>query len=183
MTPATPLPGYGEVNAAWNCDTKTMRKPTDKEALKACRLLIAEGYRAFGDGRKAPKHEFKITRGRNHTWKRNGIFYVNPDEDCEGFAEIVHSVSHWIHRRCQPRHGAHSFHASIEKHLVQFVIKKRWIQDGLKVRATAIKPRQDIREMRKAKIQARLKAWQAKQKRANNAVKKLQKQLRRYENA
>jgi hypothetical protein len=180
------LTGYASVNASWGCDPREMRKPTDKEAIKACRLLLAEGFRAFGQPAAAKrKRKFELTSGRRRTWPRSGIWYVNPNECNMGFAEIVHSVSHWVHREVNPgfsrlRGGGHQGHVTVEQHLVDFVKAKRWIEDGLKVAQDKPEP---TGEEKKAKriltLQERLKKWETKKKRAETAIKKLGASIKR----
>jgi len=135
----TNLTGYASINNAWGSDPRQMRKPSDKEAIKACRLLLREGFRAFGRPDLARKtRKFKITSGRRKTWPRNGVWSVNPDQCGMGFAEIAHMVSHYIHRYVNPglwrqRGGSHSGHALVEQHLVDYAVQHRWVEDGLKV--------------------------------------------------
>lgn len=182
------LDGYASVNSAWGVDPHTMRKPTEKEAIKACRLLLREGFRAFGRPDLAKrKRKFQITSGRRSTWPRSGVWYVNPDEDGLGFAEIIHSVSHYVHRIVNPglrnqRGGGHNGHAHIEQYLVDYVIKKRWVEDGLKVTPDKASPsRGERRDLRRAKLEQRLKAWRTKEKRATTAIKKINASLKRME--
>lgn len=182
------LVGYAAINGAWGSDPSKLRKPTDKEAIKACRLLLAEGFRAYGKPQLArQKRKFKITSGRRHTWPRHGVWNVNPDSCGRGFAEIVHAVSHWVHRRVNPglarqRNGGHNGHAQVEAHLVKFVLKKRWIEDGMKIKeAVKVAPSKDDKlEARKAKLQTRLAKWRTKQKRATTAIRKIEKSLKCY---
>lgn len=173
----------------------TLRKPTDKEALKACRLLLKEGFRAFSKNKHhiTRRREFVLTSGNRSTWPAktlsNGtqVWRVNPNECNLGFAEIIHSVSHWVHNVVNPgltrQHGGgHNGHAMIELHLVEFVQKRRWIEDGMKIKPSAVIviTKEHKINARKAKLEARLSKWLTKQKRANTAVKKLQNQLKRY---
>lgn len=185
------LEGYSSVNSAWGVDPRAMRKPTGKEALKACRLLLAEGLREFGSKELARrKRRFKLTSGRNHTWpvghvRGVQVWNVNPDECGLGFAEIIHSVSHWVHRKVNPglvrqRGGGHNGHAHIEQHLVEFAIKRRWVEDGLKVRPEKPAPSSDERRaIRLASLESRLKTWRTKERRAATAIKKLNASIRR----
>ncbi|MDR5726258.1 MAG: hypothetical protein RB191_02195 [Terriglobia bacterium] len=187
--------GYISVNSAWGGDPHTMRKPTDKEALKACRLLLVEGFRAFGrPSQVRRKRKFRIARGRTKTWPTTGVFVkgysvqvwnVNPDECGMGFAEIIHSVSHWVHNAVNPgltrgRGGVHNGHAHIEQHLVDYVIKRRWVEDGLKVREAKPAPTKDERRnARRLALEARLKWWQGRERRAGTAIKKLTAAIKR----
>lgn len=184
------IPGYEEINRAWGQNPREMRKPTGPEAIKACRLLIQEGFRAFGPGpgkyRILRKRRFKLTSGIRRTYPRGGTWYVNPDERGLGLAEIVHSVSHHVHAVVHPRHKGHEFHAGIELHLVQYCRKMRWIEDGFKMRGKVEKIAPTRDEKLAAKIvsaNTRLKTWQTKAKRATTAIRKLQNQIKRWEKA
>ena len=182
------ISGYQEINSAWGQDPRTMRKPTGPEAIKACRLLIKEGFRAFGTGPKdyriKTKRVFKLTSGRRRTRRLRGVWHVNPNERNQGLAEIVHSVSHYIHRQVHPNHGGHTFHAGIELHLVKYCLKMRWVEDGFKIKSAAPKPkptRTANMMLRIIRINTRLKTWKTKAKRALTAIKKLEKQAKLLE--
>lgn len=182
------LAGYAALNASWGCDPRTMRKPSPKEAIKACRLLLAEGFRAFDRPDLARrKRKFKLTSGRNYTWPHSGVWRVNPDQCGTGFAEIVHMVSHYVHREVNPglarkRGGGHEGHVMVEQHLVDFVRRKRWVEDGMRVAPEKVAPsKDDRRAQRKSRLERRLKSWQTKSKRAATAIKKLSAQLKRFE--
>jgi hypothetical protein len=192
------LQGYESVNNSWACDTREMRKPTGKEALKACRLLLREGFRAFGSRRQVTrKRRFKLTSGRNRTWpvgsetSRRGeivqVWNVNPNECNLGFAEIIHSVSHWVHQAVNPglvrQHGGgHNGHAHIEQYLVDWVRKQRWVEYGLKVRPDKPKPTKDEKKAAKlASTLKRLEAWRAKERRATTAIRKLNASVKRLQ--
>lgn len=170
---------YQSVNGQWPDGSNDGRdlKPTPKEALAGAKRL----YRiAMGKPWTGP---IKLTSGRRHTWIRRGVFYVNPDEQrwsgSGGWHEIVHSISHLAARRLYGEaHG--SRHAWIERQLIQAVVSRGWLQGKL-TREPKPKPPTDPRQEKIKRILASLKRWQSKAKRADTAIRKLERQRRYYE--
>lgn len=169
---------YESVNSQWPVDTNDGRDviPTPQEAIAGARRLYRK---AMGRAWRGP---IKLTSGRNKTWIRRGVFYVNPNEarrGCNGgWHEIVHSVSHWasfrLHREA---HGPR--HAWIEKELIVFAVSRGFLAGALKRpdRPAPVKGPAS----RAAKLAARLKAWEAKRRRADRAAAKIRRALKRYE--
>ncbi len=158
---------YVRVNGAW---PRPIPSLTPQEALSAAKRLyrIAMG-RPF-------KGAMQITSGNRHTWIRQGVFYVNPEN---GWHDLVHDISHYAHWRLHPDKSGHDFrHAYLEKQLVETVVTKGWLEGKLK-RTPKEKP--PVQEVRYQRILDRIKAWRTKQKRAANALAKLEKQKKDYE--
>jgi hypothetical protein len=173
---------YESVNGQWPEGTNDGRDiiPTPEEAMSGAKRL----YRvALG---KPFKGEMKLTSGRRRTWIRRHVFYVNPNEKRGwssingGWHEIVHSVSHmasWrLHRE---NHGPR--HAWIEKQLIAHVVRSGWLDGKLKRKPREAKPPVDPKAEKLTGIEARIKRWQAKQKRATTALRKLERQRKYYE--
>lgn len=177
---------YKEVNAAW---PDPVPVPSNCEAIHGVRHLIRRafalakadgcvgfaGYKPYMRGRK-----FKITTGRRRTSIWRGV--VNPNECHRGWAEIVHSVSHWAQHRFWPKEDSHGpRHVWLEKELATYAIESmpRWAVacSGSEMRK---KPKPDVKQVRAARVAARLAAWEAKRKRADTALRKLRKQARYY---
>jgi len=177
-----PVKRYDHVNGAWPCEPGKLPKPTGPEAIAGTRLLLAEGFRLCGAPNMArQKRTFRLTSGRRHTWPRSGVWHVNPDEDGHGWAEIVHSVSHWCHQKRFPGNKGHGgSHAFIEKHLIEHVVSRGWL-DGKLRRPERVKKVRDVRTERHQRAIASLARWTTKKKRADTAIKKLTKQVRYYE--
>lgn len=169
-TPARAKPTqarYRRVNAEW---PTTVPPLTPREAVSAAKRL----YR-FGMG-AAWKGSIKLTSGNRHTWIRYSVFYVNPDQ---GWHSLVHSISHAVHGRLHPRLSGHDWrHAHLERSMVNLVISKGWLDGKLR---RAVKPKPPLRAVRQQRILARVKGWEAKRKRAENALRKLAKQQAYYE--
>jgi hypothetical protein len=175
---------YREVNAAWPDPCPI---PTPQEAIRGVKRLIRRVHRiAIDDGAapnylRLPKRRFKITSGRRITWPRKGVWYVNPNErrggGQGGWAEIVHSVSHWAQRHYWPRENPHGpRHVWIEKELTDYAVKN--LVGGQLKRPE--KAKADPVEMRSARVGAAIKRWEAKKRRAETALRKLRKQERYY---
>jgi len=160
---------YARVNGTWPSPLPAL---TSQEAVSAGKRL----YRlAMG---RAFKGTMQVTSGRNYSYVRNGVFYVNPDR---GWHDLVHDISHYTFRRLHPGHLPHDWrHAALERRLVEAVVSKGWLDGKLKREA---KPKPELRTVRHQRILARIKAWEAKQRRAENALKKLYKQQAYYEKA
>jgi len=161
------------VNSKWPAK---LAAPEPAEAVSGARRLY----------RRAVGHPWRgkivLTSGRNHTWIRYGVFYINPNERYNGrggWPEIVHSIAHLAHRRKHPNDRPHSHNELyIERDLVDYVLAQGWLDGKLKPKP---KPPRDIVRDRYARILAREKAWQAKQQRAKRALAKVRAERRAYE--
>ena len=172
---------YDSVNGQWPEGTNDGRDiiPTPEEAMSGAKRL----YRvALG---KPYRGTMKLTSGRRHTWIRRHVFYVNPNEKRwsgssinGGWHEIVHSISHLAARRLY-REGHGPRHAWIEKELIAHVVRSGWLDGKLKRKASEPKP-VDPKAEKLTSIEARIKRWQAKQKRAATALRKLERQRKYY---
>jgi len=175
---------YDSVNSQWPEGTNEGRdlKPTPQEAMAAARRLYRLG---FG---KPFKGKIVLTSGNRATWIRGNVLYVNPDQRqwwCStggGWHEIVHGMSHYVAARL---HGsAHDHrHAWIERTMIEHVVKSGWL-DGKLRRPEKPKPTAD--DKRRAKldgIERRLASWRTKRKRAETAIRKLERQRAYYEKA
>lgn len=172
---------YQSVNGAWPEGTNEGRnlKPTPQEAMAGAKRL----YRiAFG---KPFKGTMKLTSGNRFTYIRNGVFYVNPDygamegfpESGGGWHEIVHGISHYACSRLHPNAKGHGHqHAFIERELIKAVVSKGWLEGKLR-REPKIKAPADPAK----RIVESLARWQSKRKRAETAIRKLERKLRYYE--
>lgn len=166
---------YDELNKSWPADTPI---PTDAEAIAGARLLIAEGFRYYEKPDPNKKRKFKITSGNRHTWPHGGTFMVNPNYRWRpGWPGMVHSISHYVHSRCTSR-KAHEMHLFIERHLVGYAIEKGF-HLGKLARPKKEKPPVVVQKL--SKVDAAIKKWKTKEKRAATALKKLERQKRYYE--
>lgn len=167
---------YETVNASWpagthdGCDLK----PTPQEAMAAARRLWRFAMKRPWRG------PVRLTSGKRYTRIRRGVLYVNPDHCGMGWHQLVHSMSHRCAFRLYPGKKPHSpQHAFLEKEMIQHVITSGWLEGKLR-RPEKVKPAVDLQEVRHQRVLARVKAWEAKRKRAETALRKLRRQVRYY---
>jgi hypothetical protein len=178
---------YTRVNASWPEKTPAVTAP---EAIRAARKL----YR-FVTGNTLG-NPITVTSGNRYTWMRRGVLYVNPDG---GWHRLIHDLSHWLHGRVNVGNKPHDkTHARLELRMRKEALKRGWLGGALADRppvpATAPETAQDAlaiieapkappsaREHRYERTIAGIKRWQAKEKRAKTALKKLVARRRYYE--
>lgn len=172
-TEAESKPRYHSVNGAW---PETMPIPTAQEAVTGAkrlyRLIMGRPFRG----------KVKVTSGNRYTYIRRGVLHVNPNERREpGWHGIVHGLSHHFHRRLHPGHKPHDgrgTHAFIERTMIEHVVNSGWLDGKLK---RPDKAKTDVTALRHQRVRDRLTAWEAKLRRAENAIRKLRRQLAYYD--
>ena len=122
-------------------------------------------------GRKFP-WKLRIGSGNRHTWLRSGVFTVNPEQ---GWYEINHFMAHFIERRITG--AAHSNSQLRRERNGAHLIVRRFLRDEPYVEP---KKERDMVTVRAARVDAGIKRWESKLKRAATALKKLNKQQRYY---
>jgi|SRR5882672_12726659 len=158
---------------------------TEDEAIRAARRLWRYSLGQTFTG------VVKVTSGN----RRNRIawagstraIHVNPSR---GWKHLVHELSHWLDYVANgtSQHGKH--HARFEAKLVREVVRRGYLDGKL---ATPDKPEpaplpaEDAKLLGQRKkldaLLARAARWEAKRKRAENALKKIGKSARYYERA
>jgi hypothetical protein len=82
-------------------------------------------------------------------------------------------ISHYASRYLHPNAKGHGYqHAFVEKQLIECVVNRGWLDGKLK-RLTKPAISIDTRVARHQRIKSRIKLWEGKRKRAENALKKL----------
>ncbi len=173
---------YERVNGAWPAVVPPV---TDREAITAAKRLWRFGVKEAFDGAVRVKKlrgrsvELVVTGDKHLRIKR--VMYVDPRH---GWRGIVHSMSHRVHSRLH-RHSAtfkshDTRHHFIEKEMVEHVVRSGWLDAKLR-RPEKPKVKVDPRRARLERIEAKAKRWEAKQKRARNALAKLARQRAYYE--
>lgn len=171
---------YRRVNAAW---PEQLPELTPLEAIRAARKL----YR-FALGVTFPAQNVRLTSGRRYTYIRRATMFVNPNGHSagsrRGWEALVHDLSHYFDSKLSPETRPHaSAHARLEIRLINEVRRRGWLDGSLKdeeevrVEPTAAA----VRAEKYARILRRLEVWDSKKRRAENAIKKLGRQLRYYE--
>lgn len=165
---------YQRVNDAWCGRGKEV--PPLAVASKAVRALWRE---ALGKALKAKVIETSGNRTTGLT-RRDGVRVLSVN--CgSGWATIVHHLSHEAHIYRPKPAGEHRHHgpshAVLELRLVRLVLDKGWLDEP----PSTPKPKADPRLVRAVRVAQRIAAWEAKQRRAANALKKLRRQQAYYE--
>jgi hypothetical protein len=113
------------------------------------------------------------------------VFYVNPNRQGWGFSgwkEIVHGVSHYAHRRKHPDKKPHDFrHLLLEREMVQYAVENGFLDGKLKRAEKPLPPARDVKVARAQKLADQIARWEAKERRARAALKKLRPKLARYQ--
>jgi len=151
--------------------------PTDQEAITGAKRLYRKAM-----GRPWPG-KVKIVRGNRHTWSRGWVLCVNPNQSngFGGWRSIVHGISHYCHRRLNPRDKDHSSkQAYLERDLTDYVLEKGFLEGKLKSKATP-KKKTDPVQTRYLKMIERKKNWEKKSARAEKALQKVKTEIRQYE--
>jgi len=166
---------YEEVNDQW---PDNLPVPTGQEAIAAVKRL----YRF---AMKRPfRGKFKLTSGRRYTYPRSGVYMVNPaGHHFGGWRDLVHDVSHHCHIKLwRGKHedfGHHDVrHRKLERDMVAYVIEHGWLDGKLRREP---KPKPNPVTTRHTSVVRRIRTWESKAKRADNALRKLRRQLRYYE--
>lgn len=151
---------------------KVLPAMTDAEAIGAAKRLYRFAFKT------ACPFPIKIVRGRNHSYIRNRVLRVNPSK---GWDEVVHVLGHSFYRRMYPQRKPHSGqHGSFERSLIQYVIDSGWLEGKLKSKAV-VKSKPAKPDRRYAAVLAGIARWESKLKRAENALKKLNRKRKYYE--
>jgi hypothetical protein len=157
---------YSRVNACWPDEVPALTAP---EAISAARKLYRHVRgRKFGG-------EILVSSGNRYNDIRSGNIYVNPER---GWKALVHELSHSI---LYLPHGGE--HARLEMRMIKHVIKLGWLTGTLKAKPKAEIPKPDKRIQKLNRTLAAIGRWQKKERRAQNALKKLRRSLKAQERA
>ncbi len=118
--------------------------------------------------------KIRIGTGNRRTWLHSGVFTVNPEQ---GWHDINHDMGHFIERRKSG--GAHTdSQLKFERNGANLIVRR-----FLETEPSPKKDKPDMATVRAARVNAGIKRWEAKLRRASTALKKLKKQQRYYEKA
>lgn len=172
--------GYDQVNKAW---PDPLPVPTEQEAIagarRLIRLMVSEAEReGVSHNYRFTSKRFVATSGRRYTWLRSNVWRINPNgPHFGGWKDIAHCISHWAQHRFWPTEKPHGIrHVWLERMCVDYIITN--FLDGQLKRPERAEP--DVKAVRAARVAARIKTWQTKQKRAETALRKLRRQARYY---
>ncbi len=118
-------------------------------------------------------YRFHIGSGNRRTWADYGTFTVNPDQ---GWHDINHDMSHWLERRLSG--DAHTNRQLRFERDGAALICRRFLRDKPYVEPKKL---EDKVALRAGRVDANIKRWEVKLKRAANALKKLKTKKRYYD--
>jgi len=141
---------------------------TREEADRAQRMLC----RKFGG--KAHGSVNMTHAVRRYPVRRCWISLKPTRGESKGWGRLIHDVSHRIFERRHPTFRAHDGgHATLEREIAQFVAASGWLDGGLRPKARVKLSTEERRLVRLERTEASITRWLAKQKRAENALRKL----------
>jgi len=118
-------------------------------------------------------YELHIGSGNRRTWCRWGVFTVNPNQ---GWHDINHDMGHWLER--QMTGGAHTDQQLRLERDGAALIVRRFLRDEPYVEPK--KARDHVAD-RAVRVNAGIKRWETKLRRAATALKKLKQKKRYYD--
>lgn len=175
MARKTIAKAYGEVNAAWPAGE--LPELTGAEAVRAAMRLWT--FALAGVDRPAIEQTSGNRYSRIvHKRGRGRVLVVNPQE---GWKRFVHSLSHAFFWVANPGDRPHSKdHARVERALIAQVLRRGWLTGKLQEQPAPALTIDDKRRRKLDLIDAGIERWEAKQRRAENALTKLAKQRKYY---
>jgi hypothetical protein len=165
---------YHAVNSQWPAAVPELTGP---EAIAAAKRLYRFAMK------RSFKGKFQLVSGNRYTWIWSGKFLVNPKYTGRGAVngrhDLVHFISHLCSSRLHPNAKSHGpQHHFLEKEMVEYVIRSGWLEGKLKRPKRAKASPVTIRAGR---IEAGIKRWTAKLRRAETALRKLRRRKAYYE--
>lgn len=163
-------PRYVPVAQAWPA---TLPPLTRAEAERAARRL----FRKFGGvALGSPSMMFAARFRRVRTcWlsskETSGHF--------KGWGRLAHDVSHDIFRARHPSFRPHDGgHATLEREIAEFIVAQGWLSGALRPAEPTKPGLEEKRAKRLAQTDAAIERWTRKQRRAENALRKLKRRQR-----
>lgn len=181
MARVTKKEWYERVNAAWPVQVPELAAEEAVAAVKKLRRFVRGREQSRGAvvvrvrKGKVLGNEYRAfaTGGRDE--KGRVVLYVNP---ARGWRELVHDMSH----RYGPD-GHNSEHARCERRMIREVVRRGWLDGKLRVPEKPPAQKPDIRAMKRQRTEQAIERWEAKERRATTALKKLRRRLAYYRRA
>jgi len=120
---------------------------------------------------------YRYADRRRDGWGRTCWASTKPTRDHDkGWGRLIHDVSHIIHEFRHPKERPHGpLHSGVEREVQHYVEAQGWLAQTIKPSLTL----NQRRIVRRSNLEARLKRWETKHKRAINAIRKLRRSLAR----
>lgn len=166
---------YSRVNAAWPEKVPPLTFEAGANAVRRLYRFVT-GVTFSG--------EIQETSGNRYNYARRGVFYLNTQGHSGRGAwhDLIHDLSHTLSDRVYDyRIKPHSReHAKLELKLVKEVVRRGWL-NGVKPKES--KPAPDVKLVKLMRTEAAIQKWESKLKRAQNALKKLNRRRSYYHRA
>ena len=178
-TSAESMSWYKKVNETWKSVgvNPDVWKSTPADYKIACKTIKALWKKEMGT--KFP-YELKQVTGNRDTWCRDRCtFTVNPEK---GWAEIIHSLGHWMGYMKNLKRPHCAEHAAMEYRLAKYVAEKNLVElSNQELSKPKVKLRVNKVAQRYARMLKRKEKWANNLKRVANSLKKVEKSIVQYE--
>jgi hypothetical protein len=177
---------YEPVNAAWQAAdviAPMTRAEAERSARRLFRFATGETFRGTVRVTSGNRYSYLVSWRFPDGIRHSYTMQVNPS--C-GWRQHVHTLSHSFYPFCRWRNSdkPHSrSHARLELRMAKEVIRRGWLAGTLRDAPKAASTVDDKRAAKRAKLEARVVAWERKAKRAETALRKLRKALRAMDRA
>lgn len=106
------------------------------------------------------------------------------DRPGRGWSRLIHDVSHRVFRRWYPGKRPHDpLHVHYEEEIAAFVASSGWLDGTLAPRFKERPSPTETHAAERERVDAAIKRWESKLRRAQNALKKLARKKRRLESS
>jgi len=156
---------------------------TRAEAAKAAKRLIRKfgKYERVNGGEEGNPFTVSKRAVRVPSWspRKCWVSPVPTKGHGRGWGRLIHDVSHHIfeiiHPDCRPHDDLHS---AYETDIARYVAGTDWLAGGLLPKIKAPPSKEEKRLEKRAGLEQRLARWESKRRRADTAIRKLNRQLR-----
>ena len=178
-TSAESMSWYNKVNETWKSIgvNPDVRKSTPADYKIACKTIKALWKKEMGT--KFP-YDLKEVTGNRDTWCRDRCtFTVNPEK---GWAEIIHSLGHWMGYMKNLKRPHCAEHAAMEYRLTKYVAENNLVElSNQELAKPKVKLRVNKVAQRYASMLKRQEKWAKTLKQAERNLAKVEKEITKYE--
>lgn len=154
------LTTYDDVNNAWG------RAKLPPISATAATSIFKKLVRKYGGRRmRLPSYAHRV----NRSWAAPAGSDTSSPR-AKGLPRMVHDASHWVFYKLHPTFKSHSAaHADLEKQMIECVLASGWHVP----KPVSMPAADDVVSAELANVEARIKRWQTKAKRAATALRNL----------
>jgi len=162
---------YDDVNGAWGGITLPAVTLAETKPLFA-KLIARFGKHPDKMPTAAPYWARKGRRVWASTKPRDTRRYANGGHN--GLGRMIHDASHIVFEDHHPNLKTHSHvHAALELAMIQYAMRKGWHLPKAKPEPKPRPDKSELRVLKLARTRASIERWEAKARRAENALRKL----------